>query len=196
MIAYLQGTVFTKISGSAVILVGGVGYRVSVSLTTFEKLPGQGERVTLHIYTHVREDAIQLFGFLTEEEREVFEVLISVSGIGPRAAIGILGGVDVRELARAICNEDVDRLCMIPGIGKKKAERMVLELKDRLLALSRPQEKEFLSSNLLDDLRSALSNLGFTGSEIERAVAGVKKKFVAGANLDQLLESSLKLLRG
>jgi Holliday junction DNA helicase RuvA len=176
---------------------GGVGYRVFVTRQVLSRLPPEGSRVELEIHTQVREDAIQLFGFLDGEEREVFEALIGMSGVGPRAAVTVLSGIDARELARAICSGDLVRLCLIPGVGKKKAERMVLDLKEKLMPLARPQEgeKEGAAANL-QDLRSALSNLGFKGPEVEKAVGALREKVVQGVGLDVLLPEALKLVRG
>jgi Holliday junction DNA helicase RuvA len=153
--------------------------------------------VELEIHTQVREDAISLFGFLDGDERETFEALISMSGIGPRAAITVLSGIDARELARAVCSEDIARLCLIQGVGKKKAERMVVDLKDKLMPLAqlREGEKEEVVANL-EDLRSALRNLGFKGPEVEKAVGTLRDKMVPGDDLSKLLSEALKLLRG
>jgi len=197
MIAWLEGRLLRKMSDAVVVDAGGVGYRVCVTKQVMEKLPPEGSRVELEIHTHVREDAIQLFGFLDGDEREVFEALIGMSGIGPRAAVTVLSGIDARELARAVCSGDLVRLCLIPGVGKKKAERMVLDLKEKLMPLAQPQmgEAEGTIANL-EDLRSALRNLGFKGPEVEKAMGALREKVVQGAGLDVLLPEALKLVRG
>ena len=196
MIARLQGRLVERGDDAVVVDVGGVGYLVSMSRSSLEGLAAEGGEVALRIHTHVREDMIQLFGFLGDEEREAFEALIGLNGVGPKAAMGILSGIEARELARAICAEDLARLCMVPGIGKKKAERMVLELKEKLLGLARPTESgDDDGGRILEDLRSALFNLGFKNLEIEGVVGGFKKKVVAGATLDALVPEALKLMR-
>ena len=197
MIAWLEGRLLRKMSDAVVVDAGGVGYRVFVTKQVMEKLPPEGSRVELEIHTHVREDAIQLFGFLDGDEREVFEALIGMSGIGPRAAVTVLSGIDARELARAVCSGDLVRLCLIPGVGKKKAERMVLDLKEKLMPLAQPQkgEAEGAIANL-EDLRSALRNLGFKGPEVEKAVGALRESVAQGAGLDVLLPEALKLVRG
>lgn len=195
MIAWLEGRLLRKASDHVVVATGGVGYQVFVSRQVLERLPPEGERVALEIHTQVREDAIQLFGFLQEEEREIFEALIGMSGIGPRAAVGILSGMDPRELAHAVCTGDLARLCTIQGVGKKKAERMCLDLRDRLLPLARKPDEE-KATDVLGDLRSALGNLGFRGSEVEQVVGVLRKRVLEQPDLDVLLPEALKLLRG
>ncbi|MBW2700640.1 MAG: Holliday junction branch migration protein RuvA [Deltaproteobacteria bacterium] len=196
MIAMLRGQLVERGDDTVVVDVAGVGYLVSMSRISLEGLGAEGSDVALRIHTHVREDMIQLFGFLGEEEREAFESLIGLNGVGPKAAMGILSGIEPRELARAVCEEDLARLCLVPGIGKKKAERMVLELKEKLLGLARPSDSGGDDGGrVLKDLRSALSNLGFKTVEIERVVGGFKKKVVEGATLDELVPEALKLLR-
>ena len=196
MIAMLRGQLVERGDDTVVVDVAGVGYLVSMSRNSLEGLGAEGSEVALRIHTHVREDMIQLFGFLDEEEREAFESLIGLNGVGPKAAMGILSGIEPRELARAVCEEDLARLCLVPGIGKKKAERMVLELKEKLLGLARPSDSGGDDGGrVLKDLRSALSNFGFKTVEIERVVGGFKKKVVEGATLDELVPEALKLLR-
>ncbi len=202
MIAWLEGRLLRKMSDAVVVDAGGVGYRVFVTSQVLQKLPPEGSRVELEIHTQVREDAIQLFGFLDASEREVFEALIGMSGIGPRAAVTVLSGIDARELARAVCSGDLVRLCLIPGVGKKKAERMVLDLKERLMPLAQPQEggaegaAESAAAANLEDLRSALKNLGFKGPEVEKAVGALREQVVKGTGLEVLLPQALKLVRG
>jgi Holliday junction DNA helicase RuvA len=202
MIAWLEGRLLRKLSDAVVVDAGGVGYRVFVTQQVMERLPPEGSRVELEIHTQVREDAIQLFGFMDAEEREVFEALIGMSGIGPRAAVTVLSGIEARELARAVCSGDLARLCLVPGVGKKKAERMVLDLKERLMPLAQPQigeaeggAEDGAAANL-EDLRSALKNLGFKGPEVEKAAGALREKVFQGAGLDVLLPEALKLVRG
>ncbi len=195
MIARLSGLLVERGADSLIIDVNGVGYRVAVSKLTADELPPEGEPLTVQIHTHVREDAISLFGFVDRAERDAFEALIGMTGMGPKAAISVLSGIDARELARAVVGEDLARLCLIPGIGKKKAERMVLELKDRMLPLAQAPEGEPVGGSL-DDLRSALTNLGYKPTEADRAVAALRKKALSGDDLDALLPEALRLLRG
>ena len=132
MIAHLRGRVLSKRPSHAVVDVNGVGYEVAISVPTFSELPNAGGEVSLHIHTHVREDALSLYGFLRPQEKELFERLISVSGIGPKLAITVLSGMQAEKMVAAIRGNDVATLTKIPGIGKKTAERMVLELRDKL----------------------------------------------------------------
>ena len=181
MIAHLRGRLIAKHPNQAIVEAGGVGYDVTISVPTFSDLPAAGADVSLHIHTHVREDAIALFGFLRPEEKQLFERLISVSGIGPKLAITILSGMPTPDMVAAIRGNDVARLTRIPGIGKKTAERMVLELRDKL--------EHFIASPaappvspLEEDVLSALMNLGYQRPAAERALAaaarsGSKKEF-------------------
>src|ERR671929_1859601 len=137
MIARLTGLVTEKGDGHAILDVNGVGYRVSLSGVALAALPPAGEKVSLRTHTHVREDALQLFGFASEEEERVFHELIAVKNVGPRAAQNILSGIEARDLARAVADGDVARLTKVPGVGKKTAERLVLELKEKLVTLAR-----------------------------------------------------------
>src|SRR5438876_5905932 len=135
MIAHLRGTLLAKHPNQAVVETGGIGYDVTISVPTFSDLPGLGSNVALHIHTHVREDVLALYGFLRPEEKQLFEKLLTVSGIGPKLAITILSGMPAEDMVNAIRGNDVARLTKIPGIGRKTAERMVLELRDRLPAV-------------------------------------------------------------
>jgi holliday junction DNA helicase RuvA len=176
MIAFLRGRLISKRPNQAIVDVAGVGYDVAITVPTFSELPGDGGEVALHIHTHVREDTIALFGFLRAQEKQLFEKLISVSGIGPKLAITILSGMAADEMVRAIRGNDVARLTKIPGIGKKTAERMVLELRDKLEPISTgdtPQVSTVLPVE--EDVLSALVNLGYQRLAAERAVATVKR---------------------
>ncbi len=172
MIAFLRGRLLEKQPGRVIVDVQGVGYDVAIPLSTFYPLPDPGAEVSLRIHTHVREDALALFGFGTPLELQVFERLIAVSGIGPRLALAVLSGIDPQELVSAVQRGDIARLTAIPGVGKKTAERISLELKDRLpLAFVTPGgEAVPPGAGVRDDLVSALLNLGYHRPLVERAV--------------------------
>jgi Holliday junction DNA helicase RuvA len=179
VIARLSGTVLEKHPNRVVVDVGGVGYDVQVPLSTFYGLGEPGAGVTLRVHTHVREEVIALYGFASPLEQELFERLISISGIGPKLALAVLSGIDPGELVRAIRMQDVARLTRIPGVGKKTAERIGLELKDRMpQAAAHDAQPESLEpgSGLRDDLLSALANLGYQRAAAEKAVDAVLKK--------------------
>lgn len=192
MIGRLSGELVGHEDGQVIVDVHGVGYLVTVSRRTAERLPAAGG-VTLQIHTQVREDALALFGFLDRSERAVFEALIEMTGVGPKAAIGILSGIAPEELIQAVVREDLARLCLIPGVGKKRAERMVLELKERLAPLA---QAVVPGGDSQGDLRSALSNLGFTPGEIDAALAELRPQFAEGQGLEALLPQALRILRG
>jgi holliday junction DNA helicase RuvA len=198
MIAFLRGRVLDKQPNRIIVDVGGVGYDVQVPLSTFYEIGEEGVEVTLRVYTHVREDALQLYGFLTDLERQVFERLIGISGIGPKLAIAVLSGMDSREVISAIQRADVARLTGIPGIGKKTAERIVLELKDRLTQLARPAAAGVVagasaSDRLRGDLLSALQNLGYHRPQAEKAI-DVALKANPDTTLEQAVRASLREL--
>ena len=176
MIAHLRGTLLSKRPNQAVVEVGGVGYDVTISVPAFTELPAAGKEVALHIHTHVREDVIALYGFLQLAEKHLFEKLITVSGIGPKLAITILSGMEAGGMAKAIRGNDVARLTQIPGIGKKTAERMVLELRDKLPAReAEPSEAVAAPGGISEDVISALVNLGYQRSDAEKALAVTAK---------------------
>jgi holliday junction DNA helicase RuvA len=176
MIAHLRGKLLAKHPNQAIVETGGVGYDVTISVPTFSDLPGIGGEVTLHIHTHVREDLIALYGFLLPAEKRLFEKLITVSGIGPKLAITILSGMAADEMVNAIRGNDIARLTRIPGIGKKTAERMVLELRDKLPAEGVAESAVMPSmSPVEEDVLSALMNLGYQRAAAERALASVEK---------------------
>lgn len=174
MIGFLRGRIADKQLNTLIVDVQGVGYEVHVPLSTFYDAGEQGAEITLRIHTHVREDALQLYGFLTELERQLFERLISVSGIGPKLAIAVLSGMDSRDLLACVQRGDVARLTGIPGIGRKTAERIVLELRDRLAQLPGAAPVDVAPVNGADrvrgDLLSALQNLGYHRPQAEKAV--------------------------
>jgi Holliday junction DNA helicase RuvA len=176
MIAQLTGKLVHKSPQNLIIDVGGVGYRVMVSLTTFAGLPEPGESVTIQTHTHMREDAISLFGFTTVQEKNIFLKLISISGVGPKIALTILSGLPANDLADAIAREDVLRLQSVPGVGKKTAERIVVELKDKIAkehALE-PASHTGGSRQIYEDVLSALTNLGYQRAAAENAMKRVE----------------------
>jgi holliday junction DNA helicase RuvA len=191
MIALLKGVLLEKQPNRLIVDVRGVGYDVQVPLSTFYQMPEPGHEVLLRIHTHVREDALALFGFVTTLEQQIFERLIAISGIGPRLALAVLSGIDPRDLVRAVQAGDAARLTTIPGIGRKTAERIVLELKDRLAKLAMPAAEAAGvagEGDLHGDLLSALLNLGYHRPLAERAVDAALK-----AGGDGSFESRLKL---
>src|SRR5436305_248298 len=181
MIAHLSGTLLAKHATSVVVDVGGVGYEVTIPVTTFYDLGDVKTQVSLRIYTHVREEALQLFGFRTERERELFILLISVSGIGPKSAVAMLSGMSADEIVMAIRTNNFARLTSIPGVGRKTAERLVIELRDKMAALSSPALDEEIAAgagigakqsedSLREDTLAALLQLGFPKPTAEKAV--------------------------
>jgi Holliday junction DNA helicase RuvA len=171
MIAHLRGTLLAKHPNQAIVEVHGVGYDVAISVPTFTEMPAAGAEVALHIHTHVREDALSLYGFLRLAEKQLFEKLLTVSGIGPKLAITILSGMPVDEMVGAIRGGDLARLTRIPGIGKKTAERMVLELRDKLPALTGASEASVSPANPVEeDVISALVNLGYQRAAADKAL--------------------------
>jgi Holliday junction DNA helicase RuvA len=170
MIAHLRGRLLAKHPNQAIVETAGVGYDVTISVPTFSDLPGIGNEVALHIHTHVREDAIALYGFMRPSEKQLFERLLGVSGIGPKLAITILSGMAAEEMVGAIRGNDVAKLTHIPGIGKKTAERMVLELRDKLQSFAETAVAA-PASPLEEDVISALVNLGYQRPAAERALA-------------------------
>ena len=196
MIGRLRGRVLDKTPNRLTIDVHGVGYDVHVPLSTYYDVGEPGTELELRVHTHVREDALQLFGFLTSLEQDVFERLIATSGIGPKLAVAVLSGIEPRELIAAVRQGDAARLTRVPGVGRKTAERIVLELKDRLAKLSAPVETAAPAETRerqRDDLVSALQNLGYHRPLAEKAVDGV---LGAGkdAGFEQALRSALRAL--
>jgi len=201
MIARLDGILLQKSVAQCVVDIHGIGYRIVVPLSTFYELPDAGCRVVLQIHTHVREDAVSLYGFHTDEEREVFKLMISVGGIGPKLAVNILSGISAGEWIRAIVSEDLKRLTGIPGVGRKTAERMILELKDKAGHLSRevaPAGDAVVrtADQAKADALSALVNLGYKGSSVRDAVELAMKDASEPLSLDDLLKKALRFLAG
>lgn len=193
MIGFLSGRLLRKAPQELLLDVSGVGYRVLVPVSTFCRLGPPGDETRLHIHTHVREDQITLFGFATPLEQEIFERLLAVSGVGPKVALGVLSGIEPEELVQALRANDIARLTRIPGIGKKTAERLVLELRDRIAGLAVPTTAPAHSSPAREDLASALANLGYSPSEVERAVAATLKSH-PDAPLGELLREALRAI--
>jgi holliday junction DNA helicase RuvA len=200
MIAHLRGTILEKHPNQVILEAAGVGYDVQIPISTFTALPEPGATGSLRIHTHVREDALLLFGFATPEEKSVFERLISVSGIGPKLAITVLSGLPTGELIAAIRSSDLPRLIRIPGIGKKTAERIVLELKDKLIAVdatgkAAPAAEPGPSYSMLErDVLSALQNLGCSRPAAEEALRKVLEKG-GPAEFEPLFRAALAAVR-
>jgi Holliday junction DNA helicase RuvA len=192
MIAYLKGILIDKTPGQVVIETGGVGYRALIPLSTFFKLGEVRQPVELYIYTHLTDDSLQLFGFAAREEKAMFLKLIGVSGIGPKLAMNILSGIGPMDLEEAIRRNDIDRISLVPGIGRKTALRITMELQDKL------EEKEKLlaakGSPEKEDLVSALLNMGFRRKEVERAVDQAVSAVKPGSGFEKLLRDCLKRL--
>lgn len=196
MIAYLRGRILEKRPNRLVLDAGGVGYDVSVPLSTFYGLGEPGQETALRIHTHVREDALSLYGFATRLEQDLFERLIGISGIGPKLAISVLSGLEPPMLIRAIGQADVARLTSIPGVGRKTAERIVLELKDRLPEVSAadsPGDGLADEPVLRDDLLSALINLGYHRPLAEKAVDAAIRS-LPGSDFERTLKQALREL--
>jgi len=194
MIAHLRGKLLAKHPNQAIVDAGGVGYDVTISVPTFSDLPAVGTEIALHIHTHVREDVIALYGFLRPSEKLLFEKLITVSGIGPKLAITILSGMAADEMVGAIRGNDIARLTRIPGIGKKTAERMVLELRDKLPEAGPAAAPTAPPTNATEeDVLSALVNLGYQRAAAEKALTGVTKSGDA-KSFDQMFRLVLSQL--
>ncbi len=202
MIAMLSGKIAYKGISHVVVDAQGVGYRVFIPLTTFYALPETDQAITLHIHTSVKEDAIHLFGFYTREERELFQLMISVSGIGPKVALNILSGISSAELLEAISTGNLAKLMAIPGIGRKMAERLILELKEKVMkkiaadAIPAADAKQKQAEMMREDVLSALMNLGYKAGAardaLEKAACDLKEE----PAMDQLLKKALKILAG
>jgi len=192
MIAHLRGTLLATSPGHAIVDCHGVGYEVTVSMNTFTQLPEAGSEVSLFIYTNVREDQIALFGFHLAEEKALFEKLLSVSGIGPKLAVNILGGMKPHDLAATIRGGDATRLTRMPGVGKKTAERMVLELKDKLTEFGVAPAPPRPRHPLEEDVLSALINLGYQAAAAEKSLEQLGP--ANGRTFEQLFRAALSQL--
>lgn len=193
MIGYLEGTLRQLDATRALVVAGGVGYEVRISLSTYYKLEGKRE-VALDIYTHVREDTLALYGFATADEQFAFEKLISISGIGPTLAQKILSGIDANDLADAIARADARKLSSIPGVGKKTAERICLELRDKLVVGVPSSTPLPAQPNVDDDVQSALVNLGYRPKDAEVALDKARKDLGADAEFSAVLKGALRHL--
>lgn len=190
MIGSLRGTLGRKATQGLLVDVGGVGYLVRVPLSTFYELPDAGAEVTLRIHTHVRDDAIELYGFGTGAEQALFEALLAVAGVGPKLALTILSGMESELLVRSIADQDIARLTTIPGVGKKTAERLALELKDKVFELA-PAVRDSTGRGVREDVVSALSNLGYKRRDAELAL---KKVETPAEDFETLLRQTLRML--
>jgi Holliday junction DNA helicase RuvA len=194
VIARLVGTLVEVQPDRVLLDVGGVGYDVAIPLGTFTALPSAGHKATLFVHTHVREDAIQLFGFISKQEKLVFETLLTVSGIGPRVALSILSGLPLPELVGAIAAQNARLLTSIPGVGRKLAERLGVELKEKMAVLGFGEAPaKGGKSSVVDDAIAALKNLGYKAAQAEAAVTSAARK-VAVDDLNAILEAALKSL--
>ncbi|MBI5408029.1 MAG: Holliday junction branch migration protein RuvA [Nitrospirae bacterium] len=192
MIASIKGIVLSKKPEGVIVDVNGIGYQVCIPLCSLGDIPNPGEAVFLHTYTHVREDALQLFGFISEEERRVFTVLLGINGIGPKLGLGILSGMPVHRFIEAVNNEDVSLLSTIPGLGKKTSARLVLELKGKLPSLETGGGAPSHSRSAADDAVSALVNLGYKKPFADKAVETSVKN---GADaIEDIIREALKYL--
>lgn len=194
MIGYLEGTLKLLDATRAIVVCAGVGYEVHISLSTYYRLEGKRD-VGLEIYTHVREDALALYGFASVDEKNAFEKLISISGIGPTLAQKILSGIDANDLADAIARGDARKLSTIPGVGKKTAERICLELRDKLIA-GVPAAHTAAPTRVTvdDDVQSALVNLGYRAKDAELALGKARQELGAEAEFSPLLKRALRYL--
>ena len=194
MIGYIQGNIRRLDATRALVVAGGVGYEVHISLQTYYRLEGKRE-AELDIYTHVREDALSLYGFASAEEKTAFEKLISISGIGPTLAQKILSGIDANDLADAVARADARKLSSIPGVGKKTAERICLELRDKLVAGAPTSTTAAPSrSSVDDDVHSALVNLGYRAKDAEIALEKARQELGVEAEFSALLKRALRHL--
>ncbi len=201
MIGYLKGRLVHKKPNTIILDVNGVGYEITIPLTTFYQLPGEGNEISLNIHTHVREDALMLFGFHTQREKDFFLKLISIGGIGPKLAVIILSGAQVEDLAAFIAEGNLSRLTAIPGVGRKTAERMVLELKSHLTPFLLPEhtgaaagEKAFGATE--EDVLSALVNLGYPRTMAEKALKATLRSGGGEHRFEDVLRNTLQRLAG
>ncbi|MBN2718830.1 MAG: Holliday junction branch migration protein RuvA [Deltaproteobacteria bacterium] len=196
MIGQLKGKIADKESDGAVVDVNGVGYRVSLPLNTLAALPPLNAEVMLYIHTHVREEELRLFGFETKQDRTAFRTLLKISGVGPKVALAVIGALNGPELIQAVQTADTRRLSSIPGIGKKTAERMILELGGKLDFAKDATVAGDGISGIFGELDSALKNLGFKAPVVQKVLAEVRNESAEDATFEELLRKSLSLLRG
>lgn len=194
MITHLEGVLRAASPTAIVVDVGGVGYECAVPLSSFDRLPRVGERVAVLTHLHLREDGVTLYGFMTAEERSLFRMLIGVSGIGPKIAVGILSGISPRNFRSAVLEGSVPALSAVQGIGRKKAERLILELKDRIAALGVEGEERGPSAEgrAANDAMLALVSLGYSQAEAQRAVRAAQARLGGAAGAEALIREALK----
>ena len=196
MIAHLRGRLLSKTPQTAVVEAAGVGYEVTISIPTFTTLPAEGNEVALLVYTHVREDALALFGFTTATEKRLFEKLLSISGIGPKLAITVLSGLTPERLIAAIHSHDHATLTRIPGVGKKTAERIVLELRDKLQELASAGATASSSTPVSEDVLSALVNLGYQRASAQKGVeAAMAHNPESGKDFETLFRATMAAMK-
>src|SRR5436305_12050175 len=194
MIAHLRGRILEKNPSHVILEAAGVGYEVTISVPSFSGLPAEGAELSLYIHTHVREDTLALYGFLRREEKQLFERLIGVSGIGPKLAITVLSGIAADALVSALRSNDLTALTRIPGVGKKTAERMVLELRDKLEGMAAAPTAPPIGG-MEEDVVSALVNLGYQRSPAEQAVKRAANGAGANASFEQLFRQTMSMLQ-
>ena len=202
MIALISGKIVYKGISHVIVDVHGVGYRIFIPLTTFYELPEAGQIITLHVHTNVKQDAINLFGFYTVQERDLFQLMISVSGIGPKMSMNILSGISAQELLRAISSGNVGKLVNIPGVGKKMAERLILELKEKVIKkmmierMPAADNQHQVREIIIEDVLSALVNLGYKSNVARDALDKAMHSSEEELGMDKLLKKTLKILAG
>ena len=202
MIALISGKIVYKGISHVIVDVQGVGYRIFIPLTTFYELPEAGQIITLHVHTNVKQDAINLFGFYTVQERDLFQLMISVSGIGPKMSMNILSGISAQELLRAISGGNVEKLVNIPGVGKKMAERLILELKEKVIKkmimekMPAADDQHHAREIIIEDVLSALVNLGYKSNVARDALDKAMRSSEEELGMDKLLKKTLKILAG
>ena len=202
MIALISGKIVYKGISHVIVDVQGVGYRIFIPLTTFYELPEAGQIITLHVHTNVKQDAINLFGFYTVQERDLFQLMISVSGIGPKMSMNILSGISAQELLRAISSGNVGKLVNIPGVGKKMAERLILELKEKVIKkmmmekMPAADDQHQAREIIIEDVLSALVNLGYKSNVARDALDKAMRSSEEELGMDKLLKKTLKILAG
>jgi Holliday junction DNA helicase RuvA len=194
MIGYLTGKIISKKPTRILLDVGGVGYLVNISISTFDKLPDNDETVSLHTYLNVREDVLDLYGFFTTAEKEMFELLISINGVGPKLAQSILSGIELDELIEALKTGDLGRIVAIPGIGRKTGERMIVELKDKIGTLNydtyHVDDKKY---TVKSDAVTALTNLGYNRKVAEKTIRSIQESD-SSIEIEELIKSALSIL--
>ena len=196
MIAHIRGKLLTRQPSQAIVEAAGVGYDIAISVTTFTALPPEGSEISLHIHTQVREDTLALYGFLTRDEKRVFERLITVSGVGPKLAITILSGLPAERLVSALRGQDHAMLTRIPGVGKKLSERLVVELKDKLEDMATTTPAMQSAGPAADDVLSALVNLGYSRPSAQKAIETAAAKDKSSAeDFEHLFRAALSAIR-